>query len=118
LALAMMAKARAILFGLFASLMLAACMDEGSQGPVDMAVAGTRDMAVAGTRDLAHTSGDGGLKALCQVCTSNTECESGLCAPYMNGAVKLCSHACSAATASTDCPGINACNGMNNCKCP
>jgi hypothetical protein len=111
----MMAKARAILFGLLASLMLAACMDEGSQGPNDMAVAGTRDLATV--RDLASTSGDGGLKALCQACTSNTECESGFCAPYMNGAIKLCSHTCSAATASTDCPGINACNGMGNCKC-
>ena len=28
-----------------------------------------------------------------------------------------CSHSCAAGTANTDCPGINACNGMNVCKC-
>jgi hypothetical protein len=118
LPLAMMASALAILFGLFMSVLLAACMDEGSQGPADMAVAASHDMA--GTiHDFAQTGGgDGGLKALCQVCTSGTECQSGYCLPYMNGAIKLCSHSCSAATASTDCPGIGACNGMNNCKCP
>lgn len=57
------------------------------------------------------------LLPLCATCTTSAECATGLCVPYMMGATMKCSHSCSAATASTDCPGINACNGMAYCKC-
>jgi hypothetical protein len=103
----------------------------------DLAPAGDDDMAMSGgggdgggmSKDMTggaadmtmKTGSDGGGsgsgKALCAACTTDTECASGLCAPYMMGNVKKCSHSCAAATASTDCPGINACNGMNVCKC-
>ncbi len=59
---------------------------------------------------------DGGLAGLCQLCTNNSQCASGLCAPYMG--IKKCTHSCTPAMAGTDCPGINACNGMGLCKCP
>jgi len=81
-----------------------------------------RDLASSVSHDLAPTpadmaTGSSQLKALCQVCSRDAECASGLCAEYMMGTVKKCSHTCAAATAATDCPGVNACNGMNVCKC-
>jgi hypothetical protein len=94
----------------------------GGGGGQDLAGGGggQHDLAGSPPADLAGgSSGDGGgaLLALCQTCTTNTECASGLCAPYMMGATMKCSHSCAAATAATDCPGVNACNGMNVCKC-
>jgi hypothetical protein len=84
-----------------------------SGGDMAQSQSGSTDMAMS-SADLA---GSGNLLALCQPCTQNGDCASGLCAAYMMGAVKKCSHSCAAATAATDCPGINACNGMNVCKC-
>jgi hypothetical protein len=82
----------------------------------DMVTASSNDLAGA-LADLASSS-DGALLPLCATCTSASQCASGSCAPYMMGMVLRCTHSCAAATASTDCPSINQCNGMNNCKCP
>jgi hypothetical protein len=89
----------------------------GGGGSHDMAQSssgGGADMAKMSSSDGGSS---GGLKPLCQTCTQDNECASGSCVAYMGGAIKKCSHTCATATAATDCPGINACNGMNVCKC-
>jgi hypothetical protein len=93
------------------------CCDGGGGGHGDMAMSHSGgDMTMMSTNppDLAGTN----LKPLCATCTTDAECGSGSCLPYMMGQTKKCSHTCAAATAGSDCPGIGACNGMNDCKCP
>jgi hypothetical protein len=100
---------------LLSTLLVFAC--GGTSGTsTDMVTLSSNDLA-GGPADLA-SSGDAGLLALCANCTSGSQCFSGMCVPYMMGAGMRCSHSCAAATASTDCPGLNQCNGMNYCKCP
>jgi hypothetical protein len=59
--------------------------------------------------------GETGTTAFMEDCTSNDECETGLCYQYNEGP-QLCTHAC---TMNSDCelpsPG---CNGMGVCKRP
>jgi hypothetical protein len=81
-------------------------------GNPDLTGTPPQDLSMSSSTDLA-----GALLPLCATCTSNTECASGQCVPYMMGATMKCSNVCHTATATTDCPGINACNGMSYCKC-
>lgn len=76
------------------------------------------DMAKSNADGGHGTDGGNGLLALCATCTMDNQCASGACLPYAGGTTKKCSHTCTPAMASTDCPGINMCNGMNICKCP
>jgi hypothetical protein len=124
---------------------LAGCTDNQQPGPgggVDLSMSGSSpDLSQSGSNhdlatppdlasnppdfagadlagvDLSSPPGDMTLLPLCALCSASTDCASGLCVGYMMGAIMRCSNHCHTATASTDCPGINACNGMNYCKC-
>ncbi len=76
------------------------------------------DMAKSNADGGHGTDGGSGLLALCATCTQDSQCASGSCIAYMGGATKKCSHTCTPAMATIDCPGINMCNGMGVCKCP
>ena len=96
--------------------------DTGSTTTQDLSMSLPGDMANTGAGDMAKSSSDAGssLLALCATCTKDSECASGACLIYGMGQnpTKKCSHTCSNATASTDCPGINACTNKNTCLCP
>lgn len=63
--------------------------------------------------------GESNPQPLCSVCTSDADCESGLCRMYGDGYLK-CSHACTAGDVSLDCtsPAEGFCNLMGYCGCP
>ncbi len=79
----------------------AACVD--SKSPAS----GANNRPESGTRDGALYDG----------CTSDDQCDSGLCKDYLNRGVQLCTEACSA---SNPCPAQNGvsvvCNNMGFCR--
>ncbi|HEY5921205.1 MAG TPA: hypothetical protein VIV11_06020 [Kofleriaceae bacterium] len=57
--------------------------------------------------------------ALCTLCTSDTDCTTGVCRMYGDG-YRKCSHTCSAGSAAPECPppqSTGACNLMGYCMC-
>ncbi|HEX5060475.1 MAG TPA: hypothetical protein VFV99_14005 [Kofleriaceae bacterium] len=59
---------------------------------------------------------DAASPPLCALCTSDTDCETGICWTYGNGQSK-CTHTCTAGEEAADCP-TGRCNGMGYCMCP
>ncbi|HZS37456.1 MAG TPA: hypothetical protein VFF06_11555 [Polyangia bacterium] len=74
----------------------------------------------AGNVDLSGTSGDGpgGGKMFGDLCSSNADCQSGLCEPFAMMAVHRCTKSCTVATQATDCPAPSngTCTPNNYCR--
>jgi hypothetical protein len=52
-------------------------------------------------------------------CTTNSQCQSGICGMFEMGALFVCTKPCTPATQATDCPNppsTGTCNSMNYCK--
>jgi hypothetical protein len=61
----------------------------------------------------------GGAGAFGATCTKNTDCASMLCEPFRMQSIMLCTKACTAATAATDCPNppsAGTCTPKNYCR--
>lgn len=87
-----------------------ACVCDGTVPGLD-----TTPSADAGAAEAAT----GGKLGFLAPCTSNTECESGLCKEYPARGGSFCSKTCQIATASIDCPPPSpGCNNMGICKAP
>ena len=87
-----------------------ACVCDGTVGAVDASAP-----AEAG----AEAGIDAGKAGLFASCTSDADCESGLCREYPSKGGLLCTKACTGATAATDCPPpATGCNNQGICKAP
>lgn len=90
---------------------------DGAGIVIDMAKTGSSNADLAG-------GGSGGadmtLLPLASLCTANTQCASGTCAPYKMGAYSLCTYACTKGSPAPMCtsPGNMTCNGMGYCMFP
>jgi hypothetical protein len=62
-------------------------------------------------------TGDAALLALGAKCTSNAQCGSKMCEPYMMGNEMLCTLPCTAHMTAPNCPS-GQCNGMGFCQFP
>lgn len=89
----------------------AACVCNGTTPGIDASVA---DAARADAAPDALV--DAGKRALFASCTTNEECESGLCFEFGMGQ-RICTKPCTAATAATDCPLPSpGCNNKGVCR--
>lgn len=97
------------------SLLAAACSaDDGKpSGPTIIVVGGD-----AGTAADSASGADAGKKALAADCTSDSDCESGIC--FKGGKSSWCSAHCTAANAAQVCTGIfnGDCNQQGYCRRP
>jgi len=58
-------------------------------------------------------------KGFLEPCTTNDDCTSGRCQEYPGKGSQLCTNACTASTATTDCPPPSTgCNNQGVCKAP
>jgi len=83
--------------------------------PLGACTVGPGDGGSNGTHADASVSSDGGLAPFMSSCTTNEDCESGLCYAFNQGG-PLCDHSC---TVDQDCeaPSIG-CSKMGVCKRP
>ena len=100
--------------------LVAGCGGDGGGGAAGSGGAGGGGSGGSSGADMAKSSGDGGLLGLAQPCTTNAQCQSNLCAPYMMGTKMLCSYACTKNMPAPMCtaPGNGQCNGMGYCQFP
>ena len=56
---------------------------------------------------------------LCELCSSDSQCESGICKEYGDG-YRKCSVTCAPFEPAAQCaaPALGGCNGMGYCMCP
>jgi hypothetical protein len=99
----------AILFGVSRALLLL----------LIVAACGGDPTTQAPQRCTTCTTPDGGVLSLCELCTADSDCESGVCRMYGDGHRK-CSTSCTAGESAPQCtsPAYGSCNLMGYCACP
>jgi hypothetical protein len=130
---------KTLIFATTCALVAAGCLATytpgSSQGDVDMAQAGTGGNGGSGGGggggagggggmnaggDMARAAGDmagNGQAAFGATCSVAGDCQSGLCEPFVMGAVHRCTKTCTVATQATDCPAPSAGTCTNNGYC-
>ena len=64
-------------------------------------------------------SADGGKLPFLSQCSSNNQCEGGVCGNFPAKGAMFCSRPCTVATAAADCPAPSpGCNNMGICRVP
>lgn len=114
---------------LFALVCAAACV-VGDNGPIDRTGqgggTGGGDGDGDGNGDGNGGTVDGGVAAACtgaayDPCTDAAQCTSGICQPFEQDGIQVCSQACTPGDATT-CPQLNGqpatCNNRGICKPP
>lgn len=87
----------------------AACVCDGTTPGLDASIADA-------SQSEAEASADAGKLSLFSPCTTNEECDSGLCFEFGMGQ-RICTKPCTAATAATDCPAPSpGCNNKGVCR--
>ena len=90
------------------ALVVAACSSSGTGSPP----------ARCNTSTACATDGPVPL-ALCEICTADTDCASGICRMYGDG-YRKCTTTCTAGESAPQCtgPALGGCNLMGQCMCP
>jgi hypothetical protein len=107
----------ALVAAMLVATMLGACMPAGDPTTSDMGSPGSGKFATDGGGDIVIP--DGGKVPYLGACTTNDQCESGVCNAYPAKGGSFCTNPCTVATQAQDCPPPSpGCNHMGSCKVP